>query len=198
MKKALLLTLSMFLLTFATLAQQETPQTTDAVLQQAYVQAAKEKKNVMVIFHASWCGWCKKLDASINDANCKQLFDKNYVITHLVVYESKGKENLENPGALALLSKYHGNNAGVPYFFVFDPKGNLLADSKMRPNGGAAGSAAPGDNVGCPSEDKEVDFFADVLKETSSLKANELEVIKNRFRQNKPQPQVKAQASTGR
>lgn len=191
MKKLLFLTFSLFILNSAVKAQEVMP-TADAVLQKAYAQAAKENKNVLVMFHASWCGWCKKLDASLNDPSCKMMFDKNYVITHLDVYEHKGKENLENPGALALLTKYHGTDQGVPYFFIFDPKGNLLADSKMRPNGGAPGSEAPGDNVGCPSEDKEVDFFADVLKKTSTLNTKDLDVIKTRFRLNKPQAKTQA------
>ena len=32
------------------------------ILKDAYKQAKIEKKNVFVIFHASWCGWCKKMD----------------------------------------------------------------------------------------------------------------------------------------
>lgn len=190
MKNILLLAFGLLL--FNTIKAQEIMPTADEVLQKASAQAAKEKKNVLVMFHASWCGWCKKLDASLNDPSCKAMFDKNYVITHLDVYEHKGKENLENPGALALLTKYYGTDQGVPYFFVFDPKGNLLADSKMRPNGGNPGSDAPGANVGCPSEEKEVEFFADVLKKTSALNTKELEVIKTRFRLNKPQAKTQA------
>jgi thioredoxin-related protein len=168
----------------------QTTPSADVVLKQASEQAKKEKKNVLVIFHASWCGWCKKLDASINDPSCKALFDKSFVTTHLVVNESKGKENLENPGAKDLLVKYNADKQGVPYFFIFDAKGKLLADSKLRPNGGAPGSAS-GDNLGCPASDSEVEAFATLLKQTTSLNNAELEVIKTRFRQNRPQPSLK-------
>ena len=73
---------------------QSTP-TADAILKEACTKAAKENKNVMVIFHASWCGWCHKMDTSLNDPSVKDFFYKNYVITHLVMSESKDKKNLE-------------------------------------------------------------------------------------------------------
>lgn len=104
---------------------QEKPLSADAILKEAYATAAKEKKNVMILFHASWCGWCHKMDTSMNDPKVKNFFTDNYVIRHLVVYESKGKENLENPGALELLTKYKGNDQGIPYWFVFDKNGKL-------------------------------------------------------------------------
>jgi len=73
--------------------------TADAVLKEARAKAAKENKKIMVIFHASWCGWCHKMDTSLNDPSVKDFFQKNYVITHLVISESKDKKSLENPGA---------------------------------------------------------------------------------------------------
>lgn len=151
------------------------------ILKQAYSIAAKEKKNVFVIFHASWCGWCKKMDTAMNDQSVKKFFTDNFVIRHLVVYESKGKENLENPGALELLKKYKGDDQGIPYWFVFDKDGKLLADSKLRPEGGGWET---GDNVGCPASEKEVAYFLKVLKETTSLKDTELAIIQKRFREN--------------
>src|SRR5476649_1027405 len=80
--------------------------TTDAILSEAYKTAAKEHKNVFIIFHASWCGWCHKMDSAMNSAACKNLFDGQYVIRHLVVLESKDKVALENPGAMDLMKKY--------------------------------------------------------------------------------------------
>src|SRR5579875_907445 len=111
------------------------------VMKEAYSKAAKEHKNVMVIFHASWCGWCHKMDSSLNDASVKNFFDNNYVIVHLTVHESKGKENLENPGALEMLTKYKGEGLGIPFWLVFDKNGNLLGDALLK----------PGVNVGCPA-----------------------------------------------
>lgn len=167
---------------FFHLNAQQAPASTDDILKEAYWQAAKENKKVFIIFHASWCGWCHKMDSSLNDKTCRQFFEQNFVIRHLVVYESKGKKNLENPGALELLTRYKGNDKGIPYWLVFDKEGNLLADAKMRDEG--ADLDAEGDNSGCPASKEEVEHFIKVLKKTTSLNREALEIIEKRFRQN--------------
>src|SRR5678810_767688 len=108
---------------------QSTP-TADAILKEACTKAAKENKNVMVIFHASWCGWCHKMDTSLNDASVKTFFDRNYVITHLTVSESDNKKNLENPGAEILFDSLAGKNSGIPFWFIMNKDGKILADSQ--------------------------------------------------------------------
>ena len=158
------------------------PRTATEILNDASIQAVRENKNIFVIFHASWCEWCHKMDNSMNDPACKAFFDASYIITQLVVKESKGKEQLENPGALALMKKYKGDQSGIPFWLVFDSKGVLLADSKMR--AGSANPDATGDNSGCPATEKEVAYFIEVLKKTSSLKPGQLSIIQKRFRQN--------------
>ena len=64
---------------------------------------------------------------------------------------------------------------------IFDNNGKLLADSKLRPDGGGLET---GDNTGCPASEKEVAHFIKVLKQTSSLNDTDLSVIKERFRKN--------------
>ena len=161
---------------------QPSPPSAEKVLKRAYQQVAKEKKNVLVMFHASWCIWCHRMDSSLNDATCKKFFDDNYIIEHLVVDESRDKKMLENPGADELRKKYHGDGLGIPFWLIFDKDGKLLADSKMRPEG--ASMDAEGNNSGCPANEIEVDYFLKVLQKTSRLKAKQLEIIKTRFRQN--------------
>lgn len=173
------------LFTFSQLRAQETPLSADEVLQQAYQQAAKEKKNVFLMFHASWCGWCHRMDDAMNDSICKKLFTDNYVICHLVVKETGEKKKLENPGADALLAKYHGDKSGIPFWLIFDKQGNLLADSQIRPEG--AGLETAGKNVGCPAQQEEIAHFLKVLKQTSSLNKKQLAVINSRFEQIAPQ-----------
>jgi len=158
---------------------QGSPKHTNDVLQEAYKQASSEKKNVFVMFHASWCGWCHKMDSSMNDQSVKDFFNNNYVITHLTVYESKNKKNLENAGALELLSKYKGNDLGIPYWIIFDKSGNWLADSQARPDG--SDFTVKGENVGCPASREEVNHFMKALGKTSSLNASQIAVIEKRF-----------------
>ncbi len=171
----------MILLLAQTAGAQTSPASADQVLKQAGEQAGKEGKNVFFMFHASWCGWCRKMEASLNDPSCKQLFENNYVIKYLTVFESKGKENQENPGALQLLAKYKGSDYGIPYWLIFDKDGKLLTDSKMRP---AGASLDAGENIGCPTSEDEVNEFINKLKATSKMNPDQLEVIRKRFRQN--------------
>jgi len=151
-------------------------------MKDAMQQASKENKNIFIIFHASWCGWCHKMDSSINDKSCKKFFDDSYVIRHLVAYESKNRKNLESAGVYAFLSKYNADDLGLPSWLIFDNNGNLLADSQMRPNG--AGLKTKGENIGCPATAKEVESFIDILKKTSRLNKSEEEAVEKRFRQN--------------
>lgn len=148
------------------------------VLQSAYKLASAQHKNVMLLFTASWCGWCRKMDASLNDSSCKKFFDDNYVIVHLTVYETAAKKNTENPGAGDLLKQLNAFNEGIPAWFIYDANGRLLGDCFMRTADGKKVS------VGCPASEKEVEAFIKVLKSTSSLTGNALDIIATVFRRN--------------
>jgi len=144
-----------------------------SVMAAAYKKAAKEHKNVIVIFHASWCGWCKKMDASMADPAVKKYFDDNYVTVHLDVQEKPADKKLQNPGADVFLAKYKGEKAGLPFFLIMDEKGTKLGDSFV-------GDA----NLGCPASPAEVDAFAALLRKTSKIDEEGLKAIITRFRQN--------------
>ena len=91
------------------------------------------------------------------------------------------KKKLENPGAVELRTKYYGDGQGIPFWLIFDKEGRLLADSKIRT---AGQGPEEGENVGCPASEKEVSYFISVLKMTSPLNDQQLEVIRKRFREN--------------
>jgi thioredoxin-related protein len=166
-----------FLLIFFCCNAQNKISSAEEVLKPVYALAAKENKNVLLIFHASWCGWCRKMDSSLRDINVRPLIDKNYITTHLTVYESQDKKALENPGALEFLMAHGGNEAGgIPYWLVLDKEGKVLANSQYE----------PGHNTGCPASEVEVAYFISVLRKTSSLDEQQLKVIEKRFRMNDP------------
>jgi thioredoxin-related protein len=166
--------LSLLFACFILSTNAQNAETAGNILKAATKRAAKENKNVLVIFHASWCVWCRKMDASINDLSVKKYFDRNYVITHLVVQESIDKKYLENSGAEKFLEDMGGKDEGLPYWVILDKNGNKLADSEMQ----------PGENTGCPASEKEVAHFKNVLKNTSALTDEEIKVIGKRFSKN--------------
>jgi thioredoxin-related protein len=181
MRRSVLTIFASFALLPALISAQAPPPAAETIMKEAFSQAAKETKKVFVMFHASWCGWCHKMDTSMNDPLCKKLFDDNFVIRHLVVSESKNKKHLENPGADELRKKYYGDGQGIPYWLIFDSNGKLLADSKIRKDGEGP---EEGENSGCPATEKEVLYFISVLRKTTSLAEEQLEVIRQRFRKN--------------
>lgn len=169
----LVVTIGLLILTTGLNAQTSAPSAAD-VLQPVYAKAAQENKRVLLIFHASWCGWCRKMFESLADDAVKPLINKYYKVAHLRVHESDDKKNLENPGAMELLARLGGADSGLPYWAVLDAKGKALANSQYK----------PGKNTGCPAGEEEVAYFIRVLRKTSKLGEVELKVIEERFRRN--------------
>ena len=180
MKKTFLLPVLLFI-SITSIFAQKAPASAEEIMKEAFAIAKANNKKVLVMFHASWCGWCHKMDTSLNDPSVKKLFDANFVIRHLVVFESKGKENLENPGALEMLTKYDGKDQGIPFWLIFDKDENFLADSRMKAE---VNGIEKLQNTGCPASKEEVDYFIEVLKKTTDLKGDQLENIRTRFRRN--------------
>jgi thiol-disulfide isomerase/thioredoxin len=180
MKKKLILFVLLFISVISLFAQ-KAPASAEEIMKEAFAAAKKQDKKVLVIFHASWCSWCHKMDTSLNDPSVKKFFDDNFIIRHLVVFESKGKQGLENPGALDMITKYDGKNQGIPFWLIFDKDEKFLADSRMK---AVVNGTEKLQNSGCPATKEEVDYFIEVLKKTTSLKEDQLEKIRARFRKN--------------
>jgi thioredoxin-related protein len=153
---------AVFVLTIAlastTLAQNNAPQPTKVVIGDAIRKAKVEQKNVLALFGASWCGYCKQLDAMIASKEVGKLFQDNYVITHLTIQEHKDKVALENPGAQAMADAAGAKDAGVPVYIFFDALGSRLATSMAMPDG---------KNIGHPVTPEEIVAFDGLLKKTA-------------------------------
>jgi len=143
----------------------------DVVLNKALSQAKAENKNVLLIFHASWCGWCKLMEKNMNLPTTRPLFDKNYVTAYIDVQERGEKKSLENPGGQELMNKYKGETAGLPFWLMINPKGEVLADS----------FDDKGENIGSPASKEEVAFFLAKLEKTSHLNKTELQTVQQVF-----------------
>jgi|SRR5882757_3293529 len=175
-----LLILSIFFTLTASAQSTTTPPSADEVVKAACKEAASSHRKVFILFHASWCGWCHRMDSLLLSPVCKQLFQDHYVIRHLVIMENDNKKSLENPGAQELYTRYAGEKGlGIPFWLVVDKSGTVIADSRIKPQGAAPGSA--GDNSGCPDTPGEVAYFLQVLQATSSLSADQLQTIGKQF-----------------
>jgi thiol-disulfide isomerase/thioredoxin len=171
-----------FLLVSGIITAQEKPEPAEKVMDDAYKLAAKENKSVMIVFHASWCSWCKKFEASVTDPTCKDFFEKHFVIRYLDIMERPEKQNIENPGAIDIFKKNGGDGGGIPFFLIYDKDKTLLADSKVRATGD--GPEKPLQNIGCPTSDDELAAFVSILEKATKITEAEKTAIKTRFRKN--------------
>lgn len=151
-------------------------ESSDVVMSKALAQAKKEQKKVLLIFHASWCGWCKKMDKNLQKLEIAPYFTKNFVTTHLTVMESPNKKNLENEGGEKVLAKYGGaEDQGIPFWVIINSDGEMEENSIDEKK----------ENIGCPSAPEEVESFIKKLAKTTKLKKDELEKIKTVFAEKK-------------
>ncbi|MDE2127423.1 MAG: thioredoxin family protein [Armatimonadetes bacterium] len=129
------------------------------VLKSAYKEASSDHKNVLVIFHASWCVWCHRLEDALKDPAFGDPIRQNFVIATIDVLEQpKQKAQLENPGGAGLLTKWKGDKSGIPFYVMLDPHGKVLGDSNVMPKD---------QNIGYPSAPEEVTAFVQLLQKTA-------------------------------
>jgi thioredoxin-related protein len=181
-KPKAVLFMSLFSFCF-TLAQLSEPQSSDDIMNAAYKQAKEENKNVFLIFHASWCSWCKRLDKAMNSDELKKIFEDNFVITHLDVQERNEKiALLENPGGKELMAKLGGEKSGLPFYAFLDREGKLISNSNVMDKE---------TNIGYPGSEEEIAAFGKLLKLSSAkLSDEQLSKITEYLKTNAPKPRA--------
>lgn len=150
------------------------PPTAAAVLDAAAKAGKAGRKNILVVFHASWCGWCRKLDAVLSAPAAKEILDRHYEKAGLTVLERGEKKALENAGADDLLTSLAGKGAGLPFTAVLD--------RKTRRAIATSSTGGPGTNVGFPAKAHELDHFVGMLRKGApGMSEAEAETIRAAF-----------------
>jgi|GEM_PF-818252 len=140
---------------------------------QAEMTARADHKAVFLVFHASWCIWCKRLDAMMDDPTVKPVWDKYFVTVHIDGLENAAQKNQENSGWETMLDFYKGKGSGIPYFVFLGPSGGVLADSRDPAN------------MGYPAGAKdESAFLGDVIRATPAITSAEVKVLKDYLEKN--------------
>ena len=146
----------------ATGAAAQMPPSAEQVLTDAQAKATAEHKAIFLHFGASWCGWCKRLDAFLTAKAIRPLLEKHFVLATLDVLERGENKKLENAGADALLARLGGTGQGLPYFVFLDAKGEAIATSKC-----PTAAKPAGENIGYPGEQEEIALFLALLRKVA-------------------------------
>jgi thioredoxin-related protein len=181
LKKFLSFLIMFILLTSINRAQEKKPLAADEILKVSLKGEKDSNKPLFVIFHASWCGWCKRLEKVIETPGVKEIIDQHFVVVRLDVLEKAEKiDQLENPGAREIMVKYGGEKSGLPFYLLLDNSGKKIADS----------NALPGNqNIGFPGSEDEFAAFGKFLKKGSkSITADQLALIIETIKSNLPKP----------
>ncbi|MGA8878199.1 MAG: thioredoxin family protein [Candidatus Korobacteraceae bacterium] len=88
-------------------------------IKQALAQAAKQHKNVLIVFGANWCYDCHVLDLAFHRPDLAGVLSRNYEVVHVDVGE--GDKNQD------IMLQYHvPMKKGIPALAVLDASGKLL------------------------------------------------------------------------
>jgi thioredoxin-related protein len=160
-------------------AQTNKPDSAKSILSHSVELAKKSNKSVFVIFHASWCIWCKRLDAALESSELKKIFNDHFVIVHIDVLERKEKKDeLENPGGEKIMADLGGKDAGLPFYVFLNSDGKEIVNSKSMPKK---------QNIGYPAAKEEITTFVNLLKKSSSsLTKHQLAKVKDYLQKNAP------------
>lgn len=141
----------------AAAAQATDAPTAKALIDGATAKAAKSGKNVLVIFHASWCGWCHKFDDFLKVEDMGAKMTKGLEIVHVTVMESGDHKKDENAGGAELLADLGGAKTGIPFMAILDVKGKMIVNSNP------THPEKPG-NIGYPAAKEEIAHFMKMLE----------------------------------
>ncbi|MEI8282849.1 MAG: thioredoxin family protein, partial [Armatimonadota bacterium] len=131
------------------------------LISKASQDAQRSGKNVLVIFHASWCGWCHRFDKFLDTTDEGKIVKNGLEVVHVTVMENDAKEKLnENEGGLALMEQLGGKDAGLPFMAILDAKtGKMITNSMYTPAGKTKAT-----NTGYPAEPAEIAHFNEMLE----------------------------------
>jgi thioredoxin-related protein len=156
-------------------------QTADRLLRAAEATAHSQQKNVLLMFSASWCAPCHRLQSFLVDPAIRPIFDRYFVKLIVISGERPNDTRHQNtPGAEQLLDSLHDTDTNLPLIVMLSSSGKVIVDS-VRPVYGPSNIHA---NIGYPESPSGIDWFLEMLRRAApSLTSNESSTVQNWLRQ---------------
>jgi hypothetical protein len=149
-------------------------ETAAALMAAATAEASSAHKNVLVVFHASWCGWCRKFDAMLADRKVGPLLARHFVVAKIDVLEHEEKAALNTPGGEEVMAAVGGKGQGLPFLAIVDSAARPIVNSIRQPEN---------KNIGYPGEPEEIAWFMTMLKRSvPGLEPAEAAAVENWLR----------------
>lgn len=90
-----------------------------AEIKQALAEAARQHKNVLIVFGANWCYDCHVLDLAFHRSDLAGVLNRNYEVVHVDVGEGDKNQDIMQQYRVPM-------KKGIPALAVLDPSGKLL------------------------------------------------------------------------
>ncbi|WP_299620573.1 hypothetical protein [uncultured Tenacibaculum sp.] len=158
MYKNLLLLTTIFIF-LANLNAQVNP---SQLIDEAISEAKKQKKYVFVNYKVASCDLSKKLANQMSNP----LYDSSYIVVDIVLPKEKAATYFTNKE-----TSQEGIVNGFPFWYILDDDGNFIEMSYD----------ANGNNIGYPNTKKKIKQFIKIVRKTSKLSENKLDIIANSF-----------------
>ncbi len=149
------------------------PDSASSILNRAIESARTTHKNVFLIFHASWCKWCKKLDTLLEQPDISRIIDQHFVVTRVDVLEQGDKkQTIENAGAFEMMKEFSGEKSGLPYYVFLDEDGKMIGNANTMPDS---------QNIGYPGSKEEDSTFVALLRRTARVMTDDQSEVIEKF-----------------
>ena len=136
-------------------AQAQTISPAGAAVADAVAQASDRQRRLLLVFHASWCVYCRLFDRMLAHRDAAPIIERHFEVLHLRAQErQKLWQDQQLAGADDVYHGYAPAGAGLPYMVVLGAGSKKIADSIM----------ASGESFGFPVEPAELDGFDVMLR----------------------------------
>jgi len=131
------------------------------VLNKGLAEAKASNRAAFVHFGAPWCGWCRRLEAWMDQPTIEPILAKDFVDIKIDVDRMTGGKEM---------SAKLGATGGIPWYAIMDSSGKTLATSTMD---------AKGTNIGYPAQPVEIEQFMALLqKNAHNASSGDLAVLR--------------------